>query len=1409
MMDRPSPYVGPRAFEKGDSPRFHGRDQEARELVRLLAAERIVVLYSPSGAGKTSLIQAGLDSELGRLPGDGFQVLPPARVSGKADRPVATTSVNPYVASLVGYWEEGRPADVPALTDLGDISLDSYLTQRSWIRGDPRPTLIVLDQFEELLTQNPRDQPAKQEFLRQLGVALQNRERWALIAMREEHIAGLDPYLDLLPTRLGTRYRLELLTHEQAKEAIARPATPLDLRFDPEALQRLIDELTLVRESDGTTYHTAYVEPLHLQVVCDRLWKGLPDGTQQVAAGMIDTAGTVNEALAAYYRDAIQAVARSPAAVAAGCKERQIRDWLEAKLITPGGLRDQVHEGRSATEGLPNAVVKHLEGHYLLRSELRRGTLWYEIAHDRLVDAIQEDNRAWYQAQSEPLRILHRHLVEPTGHAAAGGATKQEAAVLTGRDLSLVEAWAEENPAALTDADRALIADSLERCRKERDRARLRKGLWLTIALTGLVAMLAASTLWRMNAVLEQRNLDLADSRDKLGQMYLELAQKSLQLSDTATQVRIHRLLSDASQARWRLNDHGLAALLTLQAERFSRRLGSSAEAGAKIENSLRGIVQLRPFALGPRLPEATRPAAGYGAVAFAPDAQSVAAQVADTELAVFSLGSTRQDCPPPRLRVDGAVRQIEFTDSGQYLIVVTDKGLEVFPAGMLGCSGTTDGPHTSPSRVVTGRPPLGPLCTAANETSLFVAVEGGGIERWPMTGGVLGKSGRPIGQQGGIARGGVLATAIACDPSGQWVALGDEKGLVQVTPLPRIGSGASWSVVNDDKGWPDEVKAQLGWAKAWLDLGVSALIPWVERQSLIVVFRHGPVALLPLQSAGAPGTAHLTYLRPTRDSEAELRVRAALGGASRDLVRKPRVLRATFDPGARRLVVGGERAVGVWRLDRLYRDPDAGSDLGAQEPWDGAVHARYDELLAPHGGVAALRLLDRGEAIIAADAEMNIRLWLLQGLGRIGYASTDAGPGTAGAPPAGVLYSLGLVAQGSGLAVGASRHLSLLRLELEPPGLALGRTRGTSCVSGSFRSMASSPDGRWLAIVTHKHQEARGCRPRHDRSPNAVWVVDAATGAEAIDPVDELEIPDGGWAVAWGAVPPLLAAGDYSGNLWVWLIDPGTGRPRQGSARQLHKYPSPVRALAFHPSEPWLAVGTGDGTIDILRITVDAEGQVARNRVANPDWIRRGAVRALAFSPEGKTLTFGNDDGLLGIVPTQDLPSGVWKTSQTLFAHSAGVAALAFCGAGAGPREPASGGAGCSPGLLASAGNDGRVWLWKVAQQGNGPHLRRIKSFDGPTAEAVSVAFTADGGHVVAGDARGAVHLWRIETGPVIDATCAALRSNLAGEEWVNYVGEEVAYECTCPNLPPGPDVREEMLREAVDCHAPRSTAP
>jgi len=49
-----NPYIGPRPFERADGINFFGRTRETRDLLSLIMAERVVLFYAQSGAGKTS-----------------------------------------------------------------------------------------------------------------------------------------------------------------------------------------------------------------------------------------------------------------------------------------------------------------------------------------------------------------------------------------------------------------------------------------------------------------------------------------------------------------------------------------------------------------------------------------------------------------------------------------------------------------------------------------------------------------------------------------------------------------------------------------------------------------------------------------------------------------------------------------------------------------------------------------------------------------------------------------------------------------------------------------------------------------------------------------------------------------------------------------------------------------------------------------------------------------------------------------------------------------------------------------------------------------------------------------------------------------------------------------------------------
>src|SRR5829696_2894934 len=108
MKQKKNPYVGARAFLPKEQ--LFGREREVGDLLNLILSERLVLLYAPSGAGKTSLIQAGLRHHLIR---EGFIVSPVLRVGADLPPEMIPSGANRYVCSTLTYLEFNSPQREP------------------------------------------------------------------------------------------------------------------------------------------------------------------------------------------------------------------------------------------------------------------------------------------------------------------------------------------------------------------------------------------------------------------------------------------------------------------------------------------------------------------------------------------------------------------------------------------------------------------------------------------------------------------------------------------------------------------------------------------------------------------------------------------------------------------------------------------------------------------------------------------------------------------------------------------------------------------------------------------------------------------------------------------------------------------------------------------------------------------------------------------------------------------------------------------------------------------------------------------------------------------------------------------------------------------------------------------------
>lgn len=398
-VERNNPYVGPRSFRTGD--KLYGRDWEMQEIRDVLIARRIALFYSPSGAGKTSLIHAAL---IPALENERFQVLPPIRVGMDPPSEVlnANCAFNRYVLSAIislGGIQNNRAN----LVNLCSVDLPTYLEQLfQTLTGQadadpPRDPVLIFDQFEEILTVDPLDRAAKEEFFKQLGKALDTQRFWVLFAMREDYIASLDPYLVFIPTRLKTHFRLERLDRDAALSALIEPAAAQGVTFADGVAESLIDDLLTLPMGKSE-----FVEPVQLQVVARDLWKHwrktAPPGSTVITAEHVKSFGNVEQALGNFYDDCIRETVQNT-----DVSERELRRWFDEKMITPAGTRGIVYKDKTHTEGIPNTAVDVLDTLHIIHIEPRAGADWCEISHDGFVAPIKESNRVWEQAYREEL----------------------------------------------------------------------------------------------------------------------------------------------------------------------------------------------------------------------------------------------------------------------------------------------------------------------------------------------------------------------------------------------------------------------------------------------------------------------------------------------------------------------------------------------------------------------------------------------------------------------------------------------------------------------------------------------------------------------------------------------------------------------------------------------------------------------------------------------------------------------------------------------------------------------------------------------------------------------------------------------------------------------------------------------
>ncbi len=423
---------------------FTGRDRELAELRSLLRAEvPIVLLHAPSGAGKSSLLRAGLAPA---LDGEGIPVT-------LDDRPAEVGLGRRLLAGLLAA-DEWAPKAGPPLEEAESDAFATFLRQARRIAG--KAPVLIVDQFEELfqhperrgvagvlLAASLRDQPSvgappvrwvlayRQEFHGDVRTWLRDvladarRAGTPGLAGLPHDLSGIRRSRDWTLHVFGTPRPGEAGDAEAAfRAAIEAPLEALGGDGKPRyALRFAGDGAAQLAAAFAESRREAPEAPLvpELQVVLAKLLRDAGDGDVQVAA---EPSRLITEALEEHLKGALDRVfpptltqspraARSRALLAlrelaeeGGRRGSSLPAVNLARAFAPEGeaSAERLAEGQESLERLAAPDTR------LLVRRIEDGIPCYALSHDRMAEVVvrtvdEEGRRGALDVDSEVLAL--------------------------------------------------------------------------------------------------------------------------------------------------------------------------------------------------------------------------------------------------------------------------------------------------------------------------------------------------------------------------------------------------------------------------------------------------------------------------------------------------------------------------------------------------------------------------------------------------------------------------------------------------------------------------------------------------------------------------------------------------------------------------------------------------------------------------------------------------------------------------------------------------------------------------------------------------------------------------------------------------------------------------------------------
>lgn len=379
MSDKRSPFKHLDYYTEKDDREFFGREREELQLAEMLKSNRLVLLYGQSGAGKTSLVQCGLNKQF--HPSDWY----PLQIRRKDD---INRSLTERLREAVG---------IPDAEQVEEMIEVVYLY-------NSRPVFLIFDQLEELLIAGSPEEQA--DFLGTLIRILKgNLPCRVLLIMREEYIAWLSDFEKKIPTLFDWRLRVEPMTEGNLSKVILESCKRFDIGLENAAgdAGQIIENLKTRGKPISLPYLQVYLDKLWREVYAATFSGGAEDPYPPLVftAQAIEKLGKIENVLETFLEEQKKVIRGNIQKSFPDTNPDLINQVLDdfvtdagTKQVLPfeqkGGATEILHSEaknlNGLSPGLRDFCLRQLENSRIIRN----GGDHYELAHDALAAIIAE-----------------------------------------------------------------------------------------------------------------------------------------------------------------------------------------------------------------------------------------------------------------------------------------------------------------------------------------------------------------------------------------------------------------------------------------------------------------------------------------------------------------------------------------------------------------------------------------------------------------------------------------------------------------------------------------------------------------------------------------------------------------------------------------------------------------------------------------------------------------------------------------------------------------------------------------------------------------------------------------------------------------------------------------------------------